>query len=392
MRIAVVGNGRSVHTISRAAAIAAQGQVVRLVTLGQVLGRPDFEVRTRPIPQTLPTAVRAARGFVADIRRFEPDLLHLHYAGGRLGTMATLSRVGPLVVTVMGGDVLAEQHPGGAMSRLERRATRRILGLADLVLVKSDKLRPAVRAFGVSEERLETVRWGIDPAVFHRDDESAGRLQRRLGLGEGDRVILSPRILRPLYNIHRIVEAMPRVLATVPEAVLLVAEHNPDAAYRERVSETARILRLGDRVRFIDQLDHSEMPGLYSLAEAVVMIPSSDGLPQSLFEAAACGTPIVLSRLEAYGEVVADARHALLVEGEAGAVGDALVRLLRSRSLRASLAEAALGRVREMAMLPDEAQRVVALYSQLRDGQTWTRTRPFGWQETLDLLLLALRR
>jgi len=146
--------------------MASRGHEVRLVTLGQVFPVEGIEVRTRPIPTTLVEAAKAAHAFLNDIHTFEPDLMHLHYAGGKLGTMATLSRVHPLVVTVMGGDVLPEQHPGG-QSRLERRVTRRVLEESDLILVKSDKLRPAMANYGNFSNKVETVRWGVDPDHYH---------------------------------------------------------------------------------------------------------------------------------------------------------------------------------------------------------------------------------
>src|SRR5262249_26092107 len=95
MRIAVVGNGRSVHVTGPSAALAARGHDVRLVTLGPVLPAPGVDTRSRPIPHTLREAARAGRTFLADIATFSPDVLHLHYAGGLLGTMASLADVHP---------------------------------------------------------------------------------------------------------------------------------------------------------------------------------------------------------------------------------------------------------------------------------------------------------
>ena len=355
----MVGNGRSVHTLSRSAAIAARGHQVRLVTLGPVLPASGIEVRTRRVPRGPLAAARAARSFLADLRSFQPDLLHLNYAGGRLGTMATLSRVRPLVVTVMGGDVLADQHPGG-LSRLERRATRRILEQASIILVKSEALRRALDGFGDFAARARTVRWGVDPASFRRDDTRAAELRRTLGLAPTDRVVLSPRLLQPLYNIHLAVEAMPRILAAVPTALLLVTEYQADEAYAARLRRLAA--EIGGRVRFIGRIDHTAMPALYSLAEAVVSIPSSDGLPQSLFEAMACGTPIVLGRLPVYEEVVRDGTQALLVPLESSAVADAVRRLLCEPGLGAGLAARARDTVCAEANLEREVGRVEQFY------------------------------
>ena len=385
--MAVVGSGRSVHVLVRAGAIAARGHAVRLVTLGEVGPCQGFEVRTRSLPRSLPGAVSAARSFFQDIAGFEPDLLHLHYAGGPVGTLATLSGVRPLVATVMGGDVLPERHPGG-LSRLERRASRRILEEADLVLAKSDALRPAIARFGDFAHKTETVRWGIDPAVFHRQPEAGRRLRERLGLADSDQAILSPRTLNAVHNIHLLVEAMPGVLAKAPRAVLLLTEQNAEAAYRARVQERIAALGLADRVRFVGGLGHADMPALYSLAEASVAIPVADGLPQSLFEAMACGTPAVLGRLPAYAEAVENGSTALLVDFRPEAVAAALIRLLTEPELHASIARAAQARVAEIALLPREAERVEGFYRRLLAARPRPRRR---LALALDALSLVLR-
>ena len=363
MKIAVVGNGRSVHTLTRAAAVAARGHQVRLVTLGPVLPASGIEVRTRPLPKGPIAAARAARTFLADLRSFTPDLLHLNYAGGKLGTMATLSRVRPLVVTVMGGDVLPEQHLDGH-SALERRATRRILAQASIILVKSEALRRALEAFGDFASKARTVRWGVDPAVFRRDEAGAATLRLALGLAPSDRVVLSPRILQPLYNIQLAIEAMPRILAAAPTAVLLVTEYRADEAYAARLRTLAQAAGVAERVRFIGHVDHASMPSLYSLAEVVVSVPSSDGLPQSLFEAMACGAPIVLGRLPAYEEIVHDGAEALLVPLASGAVAEAVLRVFGEPGLAARLAARAGETVRAEADLGREAARVEGFYAE----------------------------
>ena len=388
MRIAVVGSGRGVYPLDWAATLARRGHEVRFVTLGEVLAAPGVDVRTRPIPRDLLQAVRAARGFVRDIRSFHPDVLHLNYAGGRLGTLATLAGVHPLVAAVVGGDVLPEQHLRGR-SRLERRATRRVLELADLILVKNDVLRRAVAAHGDLAGKVETVRWGVDPARFHRDPEAGSLLRRRLGLASDDRVVLSPRLLQPLYNVHLVLEAMPRVVAEVPGAVLLVTEYNADRAYRSSLGERARQSGLRDRVRFVGRIDHAEMPALYSLAEVVVSVPASDGLPQTLFEAMACGVPIVLGRLPAYGEVVAERESALFTDFDPAAIAAAVLRLLRDPGLAGAVAERAREQVQRTALLPREVERVEGLYRSLAGRRAPRRT---GGGRLLDALGLLLRR
>lgn len=387
MRIAVVGNGRTVHALVRGAALAARGHQVRLVTAGPVLDAPGIEVRTRPLPGNPVSASLAARGFLRDLWSFRPDVLHVHYAGNKLGTMALVSGVHPLVVTVMGGDVQPEQHLGG-LARLERRATRRLLEEADLILAKSDALRPEIAAFGPFESKIETVRWGVDPALFQPRPREADALRARLGLRADDRAVLSPRLLRPLYNIHLLVDAWPLVLAQEPRAVLLLSEHRADAEYRDALAARVARLGIGECVRFVGRIEHQDMPAFYSLAEVSVNLPFSDGLPQSLFEAMACGTPSVLGRLPWYAEVATDGEHVLLCDLEPPAVASAIARMLTDEPLRRALADAGRRRVLEVASLPREAERVEGFFERL---VARPRRRPAWVPRVIDALTLALR-
>lgn len=387
MRIAVVGNGAAVHVVDRTAALAALGHEVRLITLGESRPCAGVAVRTRPIPQGPIAAVRAARGFLDDVRSFEPDLLLLQYAGGKLGTMATLARVRPLVVVVMGGDVLPEQHPGG-MSVLERRAARRILQQADLILLKSESLRSALQQLGDPAAPAEVVPWGVDTDRFHPDADAAEQLRARLGLNRDDRVIVSPRSLQPIYNIDTIVEAMPAILRAEPRAVLLVCEYTGDPDYEARVRRSVEALGIGDRVRFQGVVDHRGMPAAYSLAEVVVSIPSSDGLPQSLFEAMACGVPTVLGNLPSYREIVTHRETALITEISAGAVAAAVTELLGDDELRSTIAVCGRARVAEVASMPVQVSRVGTMLERLSLPR---RRAPWNASLLLDLVGLLLR-
>lgn len=387
LRIAMVGNGGSVHSLVRAGAIAALGHTVRLVTLGPVLPSSGIEVFTRPLPRNLLQGLRAFRSFQRDLRSFQPDLLHVHYAGGRLGSLALASGIKPLVVTVMGGDVQPEQLLGRA-NRLDRRTTERMLGEADLLLAKSVALQKDIARYGDYASKTETVRWGIEPARFARDPIQGEAQRQRLGLGPGP-ILLSPRILSPLYNVHLIVEAMPEIVRKCAGAVLLISRHHEDPDYADRLRRRVAALGLERSVRFLEAVDHEAMRGLLSMASVVVSIPLADGLPQTLFEALASETPLVLGRLTAYEEMVRDEREVLLTDFNAPAIATAVSRLLLDHDLNRRIVAAGLKRIREAPSLQDEARRVEALYRRVLRGP---RRRSSPGPRIIDALSLAFRR
>ncbi len=326
MRILAVGNGTSIHVRARLAATAGRGHDVVLVTEA-----PGGDGCLREIAP--PPGAGALAGLAALWRalRDEPaDMLHVHYAAGYGAWLAGACGRSPLVVSVMGGDVLPEEQV--PQNAAERWLTTRLLRRADLVTSKSAHLTGRLVAMGVAPPRILPLVWGVDQGRFRRRDASA--LRQRLGLDPAARVVLSPRALRPFYNIHVIVDAFAVLASTHPDAVLVVTGHQPDAGYAAMLARRVETLELAGRVRFIGDVIAADMPELYSLAEAVVSVPSSDGIPQSLLEALACGVPVVLSDLERYREWVEDGRSALMVEITPEAIAGALARLLGDAGLR----------------------------------------------------------
>ena len=383
----MVGNGATVHALVRGSAIAGLGHTVRLVTLGPVLPHTGIEVKTRPIPQTLFGSLWAFASFQRDLRSFHPDLLHVHYAGGRLGSLALASGLKPLVVTVMGGDVQPEQLMGRATLG-DHRATQRILAEADLILSKSTALRTDIARYGNYDDRIETVRWGIEVERFARNPEKGAAFRARLGIGPGP-VLFSPRILRRHYNIHLIVEAMPEIRAHHQGAMLLLSRHREDEIYAEELRGSIERLGVKDAVRFIEPVTYEDMPTMLSMTDVVVSVPFSDGLPQTLFECLASETPIVLGRLDAYAEMVRDGEEVLLTDLNAKAIGATVSRILADPDLASSLRAGGLRRIRQEPSLSDEARRVEGLYRRILSKPR--RPSPL-WPRILDATSLAGKR
>ena len=195
----------------------------------------------------------------------------------------------------------------------------------------------------------------------------ASSLRQLLGIVAQRRVILSPKILRPLYRVDLVVEAMALVRERCPDAILLLTEYMPDADYRTAIKRRIDELGLAEHVLFCGQVDHTEMPAYYSLAEICVAVPSSDGLPQTLLESMACGTPNILSRLPRYEEIVHHGESAYFVEPNPGDIADGILRLLTDSALHRRISDRASEIVYAEANLAEQAARVERRYQELAD-------------------------
>lgn len=381
LTICVIGYAKSVHVATRAKCFADMGHEVHLVT--EERGRTKMDGVTEHVPgleqtragilvRRLLSPVLAALGappllifqlfgLAWFLRRYRPDIVHVHYAHSQYGWCASLLGCRPLVVSVMGGDVLFNEQ--GTSTPNSRWLTLQLLSQADYITSKSHHLTSVLDRLGGFGQKTERIIWGVSMSKFHRTDPSL--LKTRFGLGPDQRVILSPRILQPLYQVHLLVEALPHIVREVPEAVLLITEYCADPDYRARVAQRVADLGLARHVVFCGEVDHAEMPMLYGSAEISVGIPSSDGLPQSLLEAMACETPSILNRLPQYEELVRHEHSAYFVDTPPEAIAAGVIRLLRDPGLRARISRNALETVAREADLNASARRVLQRYRQL---------------------------
>ncbi|MBI3159546.1 MAG: glycosyltransferase [Chloroflexi bacterium] len=296
------------------------------------------------------------------LRAVRPDLVHVHYASKGLAALPLTRWRGPLVVTAMGSDILPAQG-----ARLPYRAfTRRLLARADAITTKSDFMDAALARLGDFRGTVERISWGIDLDRFRPEADTAD-LRQRWDIPPGARVFLDPRGGSTFYNKHVILHAFAEYLkAGGPSAVLLVAEVTPDAVYMAGLRAQAAALGIAERVRFVGQLPHDGMPGLFALADLTLSVPPSDGLPQSLYEALACGSFPILGRLPQYTGVVEDGVSAKLVPvGDAAALADALAWAAAHPEVRQQARVLGRAYVEEHADARREREKVLALYARL---------------------------
>lgn len=377
LTLCVVGYATSTHVASRAKCFADLGHRVVLLTetrsdapivgVEQVVPGEQagwaFKLVVKLANKLLGPAgdhVWRALAFIGLLLRLRPDIVHIHFAYSYYGWLAGMIGCRPLVVTVMGGDVLFEEQ--GAPTEEGKWLTGTLLKRADLITSKSDFLTSKMdERWGVGGKCMRIL-WGIPVDRFSRTD--ASDLARSLGV-EGRTVLLSPRILQPLYQVHLIVEAMPAVLAAQPDTVLLITEYGVDVQYRAAIQKRVAELGIGHAVVFCGRVQHGDMPRYYSISTLSVAVPSSDGLPQTLLEGMACGTPNVLSRLPRYEELVTHGESAWLVEQDPASIAAGILHLLTRPNLRSGIARNARAVVESEADLPAQASRVEAAYYEL---------------------------
>jgi alpha-1,3-rhamnosyl/mannosyltransferase len=147
---------------------------------------------------------------------------------------------------------------------------------------------------------------------------------------------------KPHKNLPALVDAYARL----PKAPLLVLAGGEDPRYREARGRV-NSFGLAGRVRFLGAIPESDLPALYSGAQAFIFPSDYEGVGFPPLEAMACGVPVACSDIPALRETVGDG--ALLFNSkDPAAIAAAIQRILTDPDLRTDLRGRGLRRAGEL--------------------------------------------
>ena len=297
------------------------------------------------------------------IHRIQPDLIHAFFAFQKFDTFV-LAHFRPLILTVLGGDILPDQMFRGAWTWL----VKKMLDSADIITSKSSFLDEALNRIGDYAHKIRRVTFGVDTKKF-QPSLDVSVLQRRWNIDPDDLVFFSPRICHPFYKQDLIIRAFAGYLQRAQKGVkakLIVAELFPDEAYCRHLRRLVAELRLTQSVRFVGAIPYQEIPAYFNLADIMIATPPSDGMPHSLYEAMACGTYPILGNLPPYQELLKDSINGRLVPvGDINALAEAMHWAAAHPEQRKAAAVINRQRIIEMADKDGQDRLVNSIYDEL---------------------------
>lgn len=215
-------------------------------------------------------------------------------AAAPLGLLApALRKAGAerLVATTHGHEAGWAQLPGS------RGLLRRIGESTDTITYLGEYTRSRIAAALTPEAaaRMAQLPPGVDEKTFHPG--SGGDVVRaRLGLTDRPVVVCVSRLV-PRKGQDTLILAMPRILASEPEAVLLIVGGGP---YEKDLRRLAHETGVADSVRFTGAVPWSELPAHYGAGDVFAMPCRTrrggldvEGLGIVYLEASATGLPVV---------------------------------------------------------------------------------------------------
>ena len=150
-------------------------------------------------------------------------------------------------------------------------------------------------------------------------------------------VLLSVSRLVMSKGIHRVIEAMPRIISEVPGAQYFIVG---DGHYREQLTQLANASPARDNITFLGALTDEEKFECYANCDVFVLPSEVEGFGVVFLEANAFAKPVVAGRIGGVPEAVEDEESGLLVDPHnVDEIAEAVIRLLKNTGEAARLGD-----------------------------------------------------
>lgn len=377
LTICYFADGRSVHTRRWIKFCVEQGHEMHLISFAPMTERNVADLEELGVKchgEVVNFHIKKlwlTLGEIKKIRnilsREKIEILHCHYLGIN-AWFAALTGFHPFVITIMGGgDVVGENWKPNS-SRRERFLTPLALRRADLITSWSPLMANIIKPYCRPETPIEVIHGGIHLENFY-DGEKPKHLLEKWSIPVDAKIIFSPRLMRPLSNIHQIANASHEISAKFPNTFYVVAFPNTvvDGEYAEKVKQIFAESPAKDKVRFVSEIAHNEIADYFRLADVTVSIAATDGTPMTVMESMACETPTVMGNLSDYDKrYFEDHKTTLMIDiNEPHEVAQATIELFQNAELRDKIVKEARKRVEETGSYETQMLKMDKLYKDL---------------------------
>lgn len=231
----------------------------------------------------------------------------------------------PVVASVRGADLNTATR-----STIGRALTRLILNRVSHIVTVSDEFRAQLQGSLGVKTPVDSLYNGVDTEQFRprpaEHDVDAASSRRFVVLFVGG--------LIKRKGVATLLEAV----ESLTNVETLIAGEGPEQSLLEQfVHEQS----MQDRVRFVGKVARTDMHTWMQSADALVLPSASEGRPNVVLEALACGLPVIATDIPGTRELISNGHNGLLFEvGDAGQLREKILALVEQPDLARRLAAA----------------------------------------------------
>ena len=249
------------------------------------------------------------------------------------GVWATRTGFEPVVSVAMGADILeypptrkesnipdsriwssnTTQSPGpiGKMVkdvkwRMFRNQVQEALHKSALITGDNIQLVQAIKNwFGIPEHKVKLNRWGIEEELFEVSETQKQALREKFNIRDWQKVVLSPRGMKPVYQGDLILESFEMLLRRGVRdinMIMLSAGYDVPPKVAQKANELNKQFPNFHYVS--EQLPREEVIALWSLVDAFISAPVYDGYSNAVSEGRYAGAIPIVNPIPANLELI----------------------------------------------------------------------------------------
>jgi len=291
-RLGQGGSERQMILLARG--LREKGHDARIICLHGP-GGLDEDARRQGVPVVIAgkrrrSFFRSTFAYLRFVRAFKPDVLHpyLPESNGRVVMTKFLTRPAKVVLGVRASDV--DQRLFSKSSRFLFPLVALVSRWSDLIIANSTAGAEFHIGKGFGRDRMRVVVNGVDTKLFRPDPKAREKWRSENGYDLGHRVVGFLGRFDPLKRQGYFVKVAGRVAVTCPDVDFVICGA-VDSESRADLMAQGASLGLDQHLRIIGP---TVEPWRFLNGIDVLAITSlSEGTPNVLLEAQACGTPVV---------------------------------------------------------------------------------------------------
>ena len=175
-----------------------------------------------------------------------------------------------------------------------------------LILKQSERIictsqhtkKDLIENYQLDPELIDVIYWGFDRQLFYPQPNTEVLEKYNL-----NKYLLYVGDMRFYKNLSRCLQAFDRLPDT--NCQFVITGKKDDFFYPE-IKRQVQQLSAKERIIFLDYVPTADLPGLYSMAQALVFASLYEGFGLPVLEAMACGTPVIASDATSIPEVGGD--------------------------------------------------------------------------------------
>lgn len=263
-----------------------------------------------------------------NIKKFEPQLIHAHYASS-YGLLGYLTGFHPFVLSTWGSDIL--DFPN--RNRINKWLLKKVIHSADQICSTSKVMAYSISKM-TSHNHIKTIPFGVDTQRFIPPAEEAK-----------DFIVGTIKSIEAHNGINCLLDAAHIVIHKfgMDQIKFIIVGKG---THKDQMVEKCKKLNLENHVQFAGHAPHEFIVDWFQRLSIFIAVSTRESFGVSILEAAACGIPAITSNVGGLPEVNKHDETGIVIPSESpDELAEKIIYLYKNNQLRLKLGNNARRRV-----------------------------------------------